>query len=94
MKERRFSMSLDDPVIVGTRAEMAARGRVGGLVTASRYDMSAIARRAREGLARKFLEQAGGDPVRAEVLRRLHYARLTERRLATMRARKVGEDDG
>jgi hypothetical protein len=51
--------------------------------------MSAIARRAREGLAKKFLDEAGGDPVLAERLRRLHYARMTERRLATLRARKA-----
>jgi hypothetical protein len=85
-------VSQEDPVIVGTRAEMVARGRVGGLVTASRYDMSAIASRAREGLAKKFLEQADGDPVKADVLRRLHYARMTERRLATMRGRRVVDD--
>jgi hypothetical protein len=78
------SVSQDDLVIVGTRAEMAARGRVGGLVTSSRHDMSAIAKRAREGLDAKFLRDAGGDPDKAGVLRRLHFARLN---LASVRAR-------
>lgn len=31
---------------------------------------------ARQALDAKFLEQAGGDPVRAESLRKAHFARL------------------
>jgi hypothetical protein len=31
---------------------------------------------ARAALNQKFLDQAGGDPVRAESLRKAHYARL------------------
>lgn len=78
-------MSQDDLVVVGTRAEMAARGRVGGLTTASRHDMSEIARRARGGLDAKFLREADGDPDRAAVLRRLYFARLN---LASVQARR------
>ena len=77
-------MSDDTVTIVLNRGEMAARGRVGGLVTASRHDMSAIAKRAREGLDAKFLREAGGDPGKAAVLRRLHFARLN---LASVQAR-------
>jgi hypothetical protein len=77
-------MSDDTVTIVLDRAEMAARGRVGGLTTASRHDMAEIARRARGGLDAKFLREAGGDPVRAGVLRRLYFARLS---LASVRAR-------
>lgn len=78
-------MSEDTVTIVVNRAEMAARGRVGGLTTASRHDMSEIARRARGGLDAKWLREAGGDPAKAEVLRRLHYAKLV---LASVRARR------
>ncbi len=78
-------MSDDTVTIVLDRAEMAARGRVGGLTTASRHDMADIARRARGGLEAKFLREAGGDPVKADVLRRLFYARLV---LASVTARR------
>lgn len=81
-------MSEDSVTITLSRAEMAARGRVGGLVTATRYNMSEIAKRARVGLAAKFLREAGGDPVQAERLRKLFYAKLTERSLAARSSKK------
>jgi hypothetical protein len=39
-------------------------------------DRSARTEPARTALLAKFLEQAGGDPVRAENLRKAHYQRL------------------
>jgi hypothetical protein len=68
-----------------SRAVMVARGRIGGLTTASKHDMSAIAARARAGLEAKFLREANGDVKQAEILRRLYFARLTERRLVAGR---------
>lgn len=78
-------MSEETVTIVLDRREMAARGRVGGLTTASRHDMSAIAKRAREGLDARFLREAGGDPTKAAVLRKLYFARLN---LASVQARR------
>jgi hypothetical protein len=57
--------------------EMARRGRIGAHVLHSRHDSSDIAARAREGLAKKYLDQV--DPDRrlpeAERLRRAEHAR-------------------
>jgi len=39
-------------------------------------DRTARTAAARAALDAKFLEQAGGDPVRAEHLRKAHYARM------------------
>lgn len=81
---------LDDEVVVRmSRRQQAAYGRVGGLTTASRHDMREVARRAREGLAAKFLREAEGDPARADVLRRLYFARLTAASVAARVKRKV-----
>src|SRR4051812_39439263 len=69
-----------DPIIVTLEIdpeEMARRGRIGVHVLHSRHDSSEIAARAREGLARKYLEEV--DPERtlpeAERLRRAEHAR-------------------
>lgn len=43
---------------------------------------------ARNALERKFLEEAGGDPVRAEHLRKAHYARMTLKSLQARRRKK------
>jgi hypothetical protein len=57
--------------------EMARRGRIGAHVLHSRHDSHEIAARAREGLARKYLDEV--DPERtlpeAERLRRAEHAR-------------------
>jgi hypothetical protein len=54
------------------------------------------AAKAREALAQRFVEQAGGDPVKAERLRRAHYRRLGRRSgrvrgLAAATRRSAGE---
>ncbi len=59
-----------DPVAV-------LRGRIGGYTSwANTVDRSARTKPARDALERKFLEQADGDPIRAESFRRAYYARL------------------
>lgn len=45
---------------------------------------------ARAALDAKFLEQAGGDPVRAAHLRKAHFKRLA---LKSAQARRKGGDD-
>lgn len=57
--------------ISSLRASMAAH-----LSWAATEDRAARTAPARAALDQKFLDQAGGDPVRAEHLRRAHFARL------------------
>jgi hypothetical protein len=40
------------------------------------HDRTARTAKARAGLNQKFLDQAGGDPVKAEHLRKAHFKRL------------------
>lgn len=53
---------------------------------------------ARAALDQKFLDQAGGDPVRAESIRKAYYARLAfesaKARKARSQARKAAEGGG
>lgn len=44
---------------------------------------------ARQALDAKFLEQAGGDPVRAEHLRKAHFQRLALKSAKARRARAM-----
>lgn len=48
-------------------------------------DRSARTAKARAALDQRFLDEAGGDPAKAEALRRAHFARLS---LASARARR------
>lgn len=52
---------------------------------ANTQDRSGRTANARRGLDAKFLAEADGDPVRAEHLRKAHFARLA---LASARARR------
>ncbi len=71
---------------------MARRGRVGALVTLSRYDGRLITQRAREAFIASFWEQARAEAMgrgetitdaearrRGEFLRRAHYQRLANK---------------
>ncbi len=52
-------------------------------------DRSARTANARAGLKQKFLDEAGGDPVRAEHLRKAFYARMALRSAQTRRRAKI-----
>lgn len=52
-------------------------------------DRTARTSPARAALDRKFLDAAGGDPVRAEHLRKAHYARLALKSAQARRKIKV-----
>ena len=52
---------------------------------ANTLDRTARTAPARAALEAKFLEQASGDPVRAEHLRKAHFARLALRSIASRR---------
>lgn len=58
-------------------ADAALIGRIGAHESwANTLDRSARTAPARAGLDAKFLDQAGGDPVRAAHLRKAYFARL------------------
>lgn len=58
---------------------------------ANTTDRAARTANARAGLEQKFLDQADGDPVRAEHLRRAHYKRLS---LKAAQARRRKAESG
>jgi hypothetical protein len=59
-------------------AERRLAARIGAEISwANTPNRSARTAPARAALDRKFLEQAGGDPVRAEHLRKAHFAKLS-----------------
>jgi hypothetical protein len=56
---------------------------------ANTTDRTGRTARARAALDQTFLDQAGGDPIRAEHLRKGHYARLALASAKARRARKT-----
>jgi len=52
---------------------------------AATENRSARTAKARAALDKKFLDQAGGDPVRADHLKKAHFARLALRSAQTRR---------
>ena len=80
--------------------EMARRGRIGAHVLHSRHDSSEIAARAREGLAKKYLNQVDPDRTlpeaerlrRAEHARRAHLARAARLSVLARSTRKAVAD--
>lgn len=67
-----------------SKSLQAVRGRIGGLVKASKYPASELTSAARQTFLRKFEQQVDPDGVlppeerarRAEAARRAHFARL------------------
>lgn len=57
---------------------------------ANTADRSARTANARAGLDAKFLEQAGGDPIRADCLRKAHFQRLA---LRSAKARRLAREN-
>jgi hypothetical protein len=56
---------------------------------ANTEDRTARTAPARDALSKKFLELAGGDPVRAEHMRRAHFARMALRSAQARRKAKT-----
>ena len=68
-------------------------GRIGAHVSwANTTDRTARTAPARAAAEQKFLDQAGGDPVRAAHLRKAHFQRLALKS-AEARRRKAGGPD-
>lgn len=60
-----------------TDPDASAWGKIGAHVSwAKTEDRTARTAPARAALTQKFLDEAGGDPVRAEHLRRAHFQRM------------------
>lgn len=71
-------------------SELSMLGRLGAHVSwANTADRSARTAPARAALEQKFLDEAGGDPVRATHLRKAHFARLALKS-AQARRKKAG----
>ncbi len=84
-----------------TPAEKSLRGKIAVETSwANTKDRSARTAKARKALDDKFLAEAGGDPVRAEHLRRAHFARMAlksaqaRRRRKAIIAERIAELDG
>ncbi|WP_395659147.1 hypothetical protein [Nocardioides sp.] len=60
---------------------------------ANTKDRAARTAPGRAALDRKFLEQAEGDPIRAEHLRKAYFKRLALKSAQARRARKAGGRD-
>lgn len=58
-------------------SERSLQGRIGAFASwANTPNRAARTAPARAALDQKFLDEAGGDPLRAEALRKAHFARL------------------
>ena len=72
--------------------EASLRGKIAAHESwAHTEDRSARTAPARAALDRKFLEQAGGDPVKAAHLRKAHFARLARKSAQSRRKAKGGD---
>jgi hypothetical protein len=76
-----------------TDAERSLRGQLAAHESwAQTEDRTARTANARAALDQKFLDQAAGDPQRAESLRKAYYARMAFNSAKARRARKTGGD--
>ena len=76
-----------------SESELSLLGRLGAHASwANTKDRTARTAPARAALEQKFLDEAGGDPVRAAHLRKAHYARLALKSAQARRRRAVGNE--
>lgn len=75
-----------------TPQHMAFIGRLGGLTTRSRHSGASMTAAGRQRFMASFVDESIADPTereaRATASRRLYYARLTAKSVATARARR------
>jgi hypothetical protein len=73
---------------------LSQMGRIGAHISwANTQDRAARTAPARAALDRKFLEEAGGDEIRAAHLRKAYFQRLALKSAQARRARKGGGPD-
>ncbi|WP_373121130.1 hypothetical protein [Mycobacterium marinum] len=74
-----------------TPAEKSLRGKIAVQTSWARTtNRSARTINARKAFDEKFLTESGGDPVRAEHLRKAHFARMALKSAQARRRRKAG----
>lgn len=74
-----------------TASERSLRGQIAAHTSwANTADRAGRTSKARRALQDKFLAEAGGDPKRAESLRRAYYARLALKSAQARRRRSGG----
>lgn len=74
-----------------TSSAASMLGRIGAHTKwAKTTDRTAATAPARAALDQKFLDQADGDPVRAEHIRKAYFQRLALKSVQARRARKAG----
>lgn len=89
-----FAAEQDDPrsaldEMLEQRSEASLRGRIAAHVSwAKTEDRRARTAPARAAMDQKFLDEAGGDPVRAEHLRKAYYLRLALKSAKARRAKR------
>lgn len=77
-----------------TDSELSIAGRIGAHTSwANTTNRTARTAPARAALDKKFLDQADGDPVRAEHLRKAYFQRLALKSAQARRSRRGGEPD-
>lgn len=75
--------------------DLTLLGRLGAHTSwANTTDRTARTAPARAALAQRFVDEAGGDPIRAEHLRRAYYARLALLSAQARRRRRVQRGEG
>lgn len=78
-------------VPISASEESLAKSIAAHLSWANTEDRTARTAPARAALEEKFLEQAGGDPARAEHLRKAHFQRLALKSAQARRRRREAE---
>ena len=73
-----------------SRTQLSMAGKIGAHKSwANTTDRTARTANGRKAFNDRFLELAGGDPKRAESMRREHYARMAYRSAQARRRRKI-----
>lgn len=77
-----------------SESELSLLGRLGAHTSwANTVDRTARTAPARAALEQKFLDEAGGDPVRAASLRKAHFTRLALKSAQARRRTRGGAVD-
>ncbi|MFN8192599.1 MAG: hypothetical protein U0R78_19655 [Nocardioidaceae bacterium] len=81
----------DQPLAPETSQTLSTWGRVGAHVSwANTKDRSARTAPARAALEQRFLDEADGDPIRAQHVKKAHFARLALKSAQARRKSKGG----
>lgn len=83
---------MSNPTPDEVRKAASALGRIGAhTMWGNCEDRTARTAPGRSAFEQRFLDQANGDPVRAEHLRKAHFQRMAQKSVAARRAKKNGD---